>query len=88
MLIRINKVTDQGAWYAPHVGKLLLVERVEINRHPAQGIPEDVYWCREGGTYNPINCVRKSDATEERVWCAACGKHGDHGSATCPTITH
>lgn len=23
-----------------------------------------------------------------KMWCAACGKYGDHGSATCPTITH
>ena len=64
MQIRINKASDPGAWYAQHVGKILPVERVEINRHPSQGIPEDVYWCREGGTYNPINYVRKSDATE------------------------
>lgn len=64
MNIRINKATDPFAWYAKHVGTVLPVERVEINRHPFQGIPEDVYWCREGGTYNPINYVRKSDATE------------------------
>lgn len=64
MTIRINKATDPGAWYAAHVGKVLPVERVEINRSPSQGIPEDVYWCREGGTYNAINYVRKSDATE------------------------
>jgi hypothetical protein len=64
MHIRINKVTDPHAWYAEHVGKVLPVERVEINRRPDQGIPEDVYWCREGGTYNAINYVRKSDATE------------------------
>lgn len=64
MQILINKVTYPGAWYAKHVGKILPVEFVEINRRPDQGIPEDVYWCREGGTYNPINYVRKSDATE------------------------
>lgn len=64
MQIRINKCTDAGAWYADRVGHVLPVERIEINRRPDQGIPEDVYWCREGGTYNPINYVRKSDATE------------------------
>ncbi len=64
MLIRINKCDDPGAWYAKHVGQVLPVERVEINRHASQGIPEDVYWCREGGTYNAINYVLKSDATE------------------------
>lgn len=64
MKIRINKVTDSGAWYAKHVGNVLDVEFFEINRRPDQGIPEDVYWCREGGVYNPINYVRKSDATE------------------------
>lgn len=64
MKIRINKVTDSGAWYAKHVGNVLDVEFFEINRRPDQGIPEDVYWCREGGVYNPINYIRKSDATE------------------------
>jgi hypothetical protein len=62
--IRINKATERGAWYARHIGQVLPVEIVEINRRPDQGIPEDVYWCREGGVYNPINYVRKSDATE------------------------
>jgi hypothetical protein len=42
---------------------VLPVERYEVNRHPSQGIPEDVYWCREGGTYNCLNYVRASDAT-------------------------
>ncbi len=23
-----------------------------------------------------------------KTWCAACGTFGDHGSGTCPTITH
>lgn len=64
MRIRITKVTDSTAWYAPHVGKVLDVERFELNRHSSQGIPEDVYWCREGGTFNAINYVRASDATE------------------------
>jgi len=41
----------------------LPVEQVEIYRRPTQGIPEDVYWCREGGVFNPINYVRVSDAT-------------------------
>jgi hypothetical protein len=38
------------------------VERHEVNRRPDQGLPEDVFWCREGGTYNCINYVRVSDA--------------------------
>ncbi len=63
MTIRIDKCTDPLAWYANRIGHTMAVERVEINRSPSQGIPEDVYWCREGGTYNPINYVRKSDAT-------------------------
>lgn len=61
--IRINKVTDPGAWYADRIGQVLPVEYYEINRRPDQGIPEDVYWCREGGTYNALNYVRMSDAT-------------------------
>lgn len=61
--IRIDKCTDPLAWYAGRVGQTLAVERHEINRHPSQGIPEDVYWCREGGVYNCINYVRASDAT-------------------------
>ncbi len=63
MKIRINKCTDSSAWYADRVGQTLHVERMEINRHPDQGIPENVYWCREGGIYNAINYVRQSDAT-------------------------
>ena len=63
MTIRIDKCTDRGAWYADRVGQVLPVEQLEINRHPDQGIPEDVYWCREGGVYNCINYVRASDAT-------------------------
>lgn len=65
MKIRINKCTDPRAWYADRVGQTLDVEWAEINRRPDQGIPEDVYWCREGGDYNPINYVRKSDAGEK-----------------------
>lgn len=66
MNIRIDKCTDPRAWYANRVGQILPVERFEKNRHPSQGqgIPEDVYWCREGGTYNAINYVRASDARE------------------------
>ena len=63
MKIRIDKCTSPGAWYESRVGQVLPVERHEINRHESQGIPEDVYWCREGGAYNPINYVRASDAT-------------------------
>jgi len=64
MKIRIDKCTSPSAWYANRVGEVLPVVRFEANRHPAQGIPEDVYWCREGGTYNALNYVRRSDATE------------------------
>ncbi len=64
MIIRINKCTDPHAWYAGRVGEAMSVEWEEINRRPDQGIPEDVYWCREGGVYNCINYVRKSDATQ------------------------
>jgi hypothetical protein len=63
MTIRIDKCTDHGAWYAGHVGHAFHVERAERNRRPDQGIPEDVYWCREGGKYNALNYVRASDAT-------------------------
>jgi hypothetical protein len=62
MNIRILRCTDPGAWYADKIGQTLPVERIEYNRHPGQGIPEDVYWCREGGVYNAINYVRMSDA--------------------------
>lgn len=62
MIIRIKKCTDPRAWYADRVGQTMVAERFEKNRRPEQGIPEDVYWCREGGYYNPINYVRASDA--------------------------
>lgn len=65
MKIRILKCTDPTAWYADRVGEVIECERVEINRRPDQGLPEDVYWCREGGTYNALNYVRCSDATED-----------------------
>lgn len=64
MTILINKCSDSSYWYRDLVGKTLNVERFEVNHDRSQGIPEDVYWCREGGIYNPINFVRKSDATE------------------------
>lgn len=63
MNIHIDKCTTPGAWYESRVGQILLVEWLEMNRHPSQGIPEDVYWCREGGRFNALNYVRVSDAT-------------------------
>lgn len=62
--IRIDKCADPRAWYRDRVGQTLPVEWCETLRSGDQGIPEDVYWCREGGTYNCINWVRRSDATE------------------------
>ena len=63
MTIRIDKCSTRTAWYRDRVGQTLPVERFERNLRPDQGIPEDVYWCREGGIYNCINYVRASDAT-------------------------
>lgn len=62
MLIQIIQCSSPGAWYADRIGQTLVAEWLETNRHPHQGIPEDVYWCREGGTYNTPNYVRVSDA--------------------------
>lgn len=64
MKIRVLKCSDSRYWYSDLIGQLLEVYRVEKNIRPDQGIPGDVYWCREGGTYNPINFVLKSDAEE------------------------
>ena len=64
MQIRIDKCTSPSAWYRDRIGQILPVSRFEKNRHPSQGIPEDVYWCREGGIYNCLNYVRASDARE------------------------
>jgi hypothetical protein len=64
MRIRINKCTNPRAWYADRIGHVMEVEWAEKSNRPDQGIPEDVYWCREGGEYNCINYVRKSDAEE------------------------
>lgn len=63
MQILILKSTSPSSWYANRIGEVLPVVRFEKNNHPAQGIPEDVFWCREGGEYNALNYVRKSDAT-------------------------
>ena len=62
--IRINKCSHVSAWYAGRVGTEIEVEKVEVMRHPYQGIPEDVYWVRTGDRWNTINYVLKSDATE------------------------
>lgn len=64
MRITILKSTDPLAWYAKHVGQTFPVSRFEPNCDPSQGIPEDVYWVRTGDTYNTLNYVRRSDATE------------------------
>lgn len=63
LLIKIISCTDPSAWYSSLVGKTVVAERFEPKRDPSQGIPEDVYWVREGGTYNPINWVRASDVS-------------------------
>lgn len=62
MKIRINQCPN-GEWYRDRIGQILSVYRWELCRHPGQGIPENVYWCREGGAYNCMNYVRVSDAT-------------------------
>lgn len=63
MNIIINKCTSPSAWYANRIGQTIKVERLETNRHPSQGIPENVYWCRTGDHYNTLNYVRESDAS-------------------------
>ena len=84
MKILINKSTSSTAWYASRIGETLPVERVEINRHPSQGIPDDVYWCREGGRYNCINYVRASDATVvlENIAVSQCRTPDDKAGRT------
>lgn len=64
MKILIHQSTDPQSWYSNRIGHVLDVEKMELNENEGQGIPEDVYWCREGGIYNPLNYVRKSDARE------------------------
>lgn len=60
--IRIDKCSNDG-WYRDRIGQVMHVEWSEVNRSPDQGLPGDVYWCREGGDFNPINYVLQSDAT-------------------------
>jgi hypothetical protein len=62
MKIKIDKSSCPSAWYAERIGQTLEVIHHEINRHPSQGIPEDVYWCRTGDAYNTLNYIRASDA--------------------------
>jgi len=64
MNIRIDKCSDSLYWYANRIGETFPVQRHEINRRPDQGIPGDVYWCRTGDTYNTLNYVLCSDATQ------------------------
>jgi hypothetical protein len=65
MTIRVLKSTNGDSWYATRIGQLIEVSHVEINRHPGQGLPESVYWCRTGDTWNTLNYVRFSDAVIE-----------------------
>ncbi len=62
--IRIERCSDSRLWYATKVGQTLPYEWFELNRSSSQGLPGDVYWCREGGTYNAINWILASDAVE------------------------
>jgi hypothetical protein len=49
-------------WYADKVGQVKDLTRRENLWSKYQGIPGDVYWCREGGIYNASNWVLCSDA--------------------------
>ncbi len=51
--VRVDRCTNSGAWYADKVGQIV----------PIEFIDSEGYWGREGGTYNCINVIRKSDAT-------------------------
>lgn len=56
-------------------------EYVAIFGDPNSTTPTDRY------TIAPDGKV-ESEWHKSPVWCAACGKWGDHGSGTCPTIPH
>lgn len=62
MKIKINKCFSSSAWYSRLIGQTINVERFEKYKDVSQGIPEDVYWCREGGVFNCLNYVLSSDA--------------------------
>jgi hypothetical protein len=61
--IRIDKTTRADVWYGDHIGEVFTIEREESNRHPGQGIEDDVYWVRTGGPFNTLNWVFQKDAT-------------------------
>lgn len=51
--VRIERCTNNGAWYAARIGQVV----------PIESIDDEGYWGREGGTFNCINVIRKCDAT-------------------------
>ena len=50
--IKIERCTDFGMWYRDKIGQTILCEFVD----------REGYWAREGGEYNCINVIRRSDA--------------------------
>jgi hypothetical protein len=51
--VMILRCFDSLAWYAKKIGQTLPIEYEDSCG----------YWAREGGTYNAINIIRKTDAT-------------------------
>lgn len=62
MKILIHKCPERDRWYFNRVREVFVVEHVELNKHPDQGIPDDVFWVRTGDAYNTLNYVLVSDA--------------------------
>ena len=62
LIIKINQC-PHGDWYKNRIGETMSVKSLEINWHPSQGIPADVYWCRTGDACDTVNYVRRSDVT-------------------------
>lgn len=61
MRIKITQCPNRE-WYRTLVGQVLKVEMVEFVHSKDQGLPEHVYWCKEGPKAHVINWVRFSDA--------------------------
>lgn len=51
MQVRIIKCSDSMMWYRDMIGKIVLIERET----------PDWYWAREGGSFNCLNIIQKSD---------------------------
>lgn len=74
---------------APSIATCPKCGRVMLRTVTQDGKPLDELICTKCNSPAPDAKVSETARKlGEPLWCAACGKHGDHGSGSCPTISH